>query len=193
MINLSPHILPGGREIFLEKHDNGINLRACPFSRTGWIMFLCFPLDYQTKGYIEQVVNYFGTVLTWTSNSNCKSRVLVRCSVLHTNKIPRSVLVCKPAVVGGAGLSWTVPVFVLNSQNNEPILGDEDPIPEDGNPHPFPGPQLENQHNDYWENVQDLNDIEHANVDEGWEPPLLPNAAAAATGANLGNDWHVWP
>jgi hypothetical protein len=34
MINLSPHILPGGREIFLEEHDNGINLRACPFSRT---------------------------------------------------------------------------------------------------------------------------------------------------------------
>ena len=156
-------------------------------------MFLCFPLDYQTKGYIEQAVNYFGTVLTWTSNSNCKSRVLVRCSVLHTSKIPRSVLVCKPAVVGGAGLSWTVPVFVLNSQNNEPIPGDEDPIPEDGNQHPFLGPRPENQHNDYWENVQDLNDIEQANVDEGWEPPLLPNAAAAATGANLGNDWHVWP
>jgi hypothetical protein len=86
-----------------------------------------------------------------------------------------------------------VPVFVLNSQNNEPIPGDEDPIPEDGNQHPFLGPRPENQHNDYWENVQDLNDIEQANVDEGWEPPLLPNAAAAATGANLGNDWHVWP
>lgn len=57
--------------------------------------------------------------------------------------------------------------------------------------HPFLGPQLEN-HNDYWENVQDLNDIEQANVDEGWAPPppLLPNVAAAA---NLENGWPTWP
>jgi len=153
MINLSPHILPRGREIFLEEHDSGLNLRACPFSRTCWIMFLCFPLDYQTKGYIEQAINHFGIVLTWTSNSNCKSRVLVRCSVLHTSKIPRSVIVCRPAVVGGAGHSWTVPVFVLNSQNNEIIPGDEDPIPDDGNPHPFLGHHPENQHHDMFDNV----------------------------------------
>jgi len=68
-----------------------------------------------------------------------KSRLLVRCSVLHVSRIPRSIIVCKPASVGGAGHSWTVPVFVLNSQNNEQIPGDEDPILDDGNPHPFPG------------------------------------------------------
>jgi hypothetical protein len=28
---------------------------------------------------------------------------------------------------------------------------------------------------------------------EGWEPPLLPNVAAAATVANLGNGWNAWP
>jgi hypothetical protein len=99
MINLSPHILPRGRQVFLEKHDNGLNLRACPFSRTCWIMFLCFPLDCQTKGYIEQVVNHFGIVLTWTSNAHCKSRVLVRCTVLHVNKVPRSVIVCRAALL----------------------------------------------------------------------------------------------
>ena len=170
MINLSPHILPGGREIFLEEHDRGLNLRG-PFSRICWIMFLCFPLDYQTKGYIEQAVNHFGSVLTWTSNANCKSRVLVRCSVLHISKAPRSVIVCKPANIGGAGQSWTVPVFVLNSQNNENLPADEDPVPDDGNPHPFPGVQPENQ-DDFWENIQDLNDVEQANVDKGWQPPL---------------------
>jgi hypothetical protein len=105
MINLSPHFLLGGREIFLEEHDNGTNLRASPFSRTCWVMFLCFPLDYQTKGYIEKAVNLFATVVTWTNNTHCRSRVLVKCAVLHTSKIPRSVLVCKPAVVGGAGHS----------------------------------------------------------------------------------------
>jgi hypothetical protein len=30
-------------------------------------------------------------------------------------------------------------------------------------------------------------------MDEGWEPPLLPNAAAAAAVANLDNGWNVWP
>jgi len=192
MVNLSPHILPGGREIFVEEHDSGLNLRACPFSRICWVMFLCFPQDYQTKGYIEQAVNHFGTVLTWTNNTNCKSRVLVRCSVLHISKIPRSVIVCRPATVGGAGHSWTVAVFVLNSQNNEHIPGDEDSVPDDGNPHPFPGAQPENQ-NDFWENIQDLDDVEQANMDEGWEPPLVPNAAAAAAVANLGNGWPAWP
>lgn len=137
MISLSPHILPGGREIFLEEHDNGINLRATPFSTTCWVMFLCFPLDYQTKGYIEQAINLCGIVVTWTNNTHCRSRVLVKCAVLHTSKIPRSVLVCKPTILGGAGHSWTVPVFVLNSHNNDLIPGDEDPILEDGNP-PFP-------------------------------------------------------
>lgn len=141
---MSPHFLSGGREVRLVEHDNGINLRASPFSRSCWVMFLCFPLDYQSKGYIEQAVNLFGTVVTWTSNTHCRSRVLVKCVVLHTSKIPRSVLVCKPAVVGGAGHSWTVSVFVLNSENNELIPGDEDPIPADGNPHPFPEPQPQN-------------------------------------------------
>lgn len=149
MINRSPHIMPDGRELFLVEHDNGINLRATPFMRTCWIMFLCFPLDYQTKGYIEQAVNLFGTVVTWTSNTRCKSRVLVRCSMLHISKVPRSILVCKPAMVGGAGQSWTVPIFILNSSNNEHVPADEDMIPDDGNPHPFPGPQPEHQ-NDFF-------------------------------------------
>lgn len=39
--------------------------------------------------------------------------------------------------------------------------------------------------------MQDLHDIEQANMEEGWEPPLLPNAAAAA--ANLDNGWPAWP
>lgn len=159
MINLGPHILPKGREITLEHHDRGLNLRDCPFARTCWVLFLCFPLDFQSRNYIEQAVNIFGTVLTWTNNDNYKSRVLVRCSVLHVSKIPRSVIVCKPRLVGGAGQSWLVPVFVLNSQNNDQLPADEDPIPQDGNPHPLPEQQQNLQH-DFWENVQDLQDVE---------------------------------
>jgi hypothetical protein len=77
-------------------------------------MFLCFPLDYQARDYIEQAVNLFGTVLTWTNNVHCKSHVLVRCAILHPSRVPRSLIICRsPVVGGGAGQSWTVPVFLL--------------------------------------------------------------------------------
>jgi hypothetical protein len=38
--------------------------------------------------------------------------------------------------MGDQGNSWTVPVFVLNSVQNDVMAGDEDPIPGNGNPHP---------------------------------------------------------
>lgn len=63
-----------------------------------------------------------------------------------------------------------MPVFVLNSENNEHQPGDEDPIPEDGNPHPNPNDN--HMQHDFWEDVQDLNDVEQANLDEGWVPPI---------------------
>lgn len=46
MINLSPNQLDVVREIVGEEHDRGCNLRACPFTRTCWIMFLDFPLEF---------------------------------------------------------------------------------------------------------------------------------------------------
>lgn len=172
-------------------YDEGINRRDCLFARTCWVLFLCFPLDYQNEEYITQAVNQFGTVVTWTNNENFKSRVLLKCLVLHISRIPISVVVCKPAVAGAGGQSWTVPVFILNSKNNDHIPEDEDPVPDDGNPHPFPGANLNQHQLDLLENEQDLHDIEQANEIEGWVPPLMPNVAAAA--ANIQNDWPVWP
>jgi hypothetical protein len=46
MINLSPHHIGNGRELRVVEHDRGINLRNSPFSRTCWVMFLAFPLDF---------------------------------------------------------------------------------------------------------------------------------------------------
>lgn len=46
MIGLSPHQLDHVREIVVEAHDRGINLRSCPFIRSCWIMFLAIPLDF---------------------------------------------------------------------------------------------------------------------------------------------------
>jgi hypothetical protein len=46
MINLSPMQLDDVREIDIVEHDRGLNFRSCPFTRTCWIMFLAFPLDF---------------------------------------------------------------------------------------------------------------------------------------------------
>jgi hypothetical protein len=51
------------REIVIVEHDRGINFRNCPFTRTCWIMFLAFPLDFQTREIISQAVGLFGSVI----------------------------------------------------------------------------------------------------------------------------------
>lgn len=49
----------------------------------------------------------------------------------------------------------------------------------------------QNLQHDFWENVQDLQKVEQANIEEGWQQPeLFPNAAAAA---NLNGGWEQWP
>lgn len=74
MVNHSPYQLDAVREIVVEEHDRGLNLRNCPFTITCWVMFLAFPLDFQTRDIISLAVGHFGTVVTWTNNSMCKSK-----------------------------------------------------------------------------------------------------------------------
>jgi len=99
-------------------------------------MFLAFSLDFQTRDIISQVVGHFGMVIMWTNNYRCKSRLLLRCKVTLVSRIPRSLLVCESNAVGDNGSSWSVPVFVLSSQQADELPVDEDQIPPNGNPHP---------------------------------------------------------
>lgn len=184
MVNLSLHQLDTVREIVVEEHDRGINLRNCPFTRMCWIMFLAFPLDFQTHDIISQAVGHFGMVISWTSNTRCKSRLLLRCKVTFVSRVPRSLLICEGSPVGDNGSSWSVPVFVLSSHQNDVWAADEDQIPPNGNPHPINGHflnvnqnQNQNQGNPFpgfFENVGDLNNIQQENVNHGWEMPVQP-------------------
>lgn len=126
---MSPHQLDVVCEIVVEEHDRGINLRNCHFTRTCWVMFLAFPLDFQTRDMISQAVGHFGAMVTWTSNTRCKSRLLLRCKVTLVTRILRSLLICEGSPVGDNGSSWSVPLFVLSSQQNDDWAGDEDQIP----------------------------------------------------------------
>jgi hypothetical protein len=92
-------------------------------------MFLAFPLHFQTREIISQAVGCFGSVVTWTNNAGCKSRVLLRCKVTLISRIPRSLLIYEGSPTSDNGNSWTMPVFVLNSDLNDVMPGDEDQIP----------------------------------------------------------------
>ncbi|TVU08508.1 hypothetical protein EJB05_41913, partial [Eragrostis curvula] len=144
MIDLSP--LPFGphHQITVIQHDRGLNLKACNYSRECTIMFLAFPLDYQSMDFMKAAVAPFGRLLYWDSNSTNKSRVLVRVLVLSPDRVPRSLVVSQGTMLGGNGRSWTVPVYILDGQFPDIFPADEDPVPDDGNPHPLPhhAPQI---------------------------------------------------
>ena len=176
MVDLSLLQLDENREVVIQEHDRGINLRDCPFTRTCWVMFLAFPLDFQTREIINQAVGFFGTVVTWTNNANCRSRILLRCKVTQMSRIPRSLIICQGNLIADQGSSWFVPVFVLNSQFNDVGAVDVDLVPPNGNPHPVNGHFLQNQNQNqgWFDDLGDLDQVEQANIDEGWEAPLDP-------------------
>lgn len=55
--------------------------------------------------------------------------------ILSLDHVPWSVVVSHGTTVGGAGRSWSVPVFMLNGHFLDAFPVDEDPIPVDGNRH----------------------------------------------------------
>lgn len=188
MVNLSPHQLDDVRELVVEEHDRGLNLRNCLFARTCWIMFLAFPLDFQTRDIISQAVGH--TIITWTNNARCKSRLLLRCKVTLVSRIPRSLLICEGNVGGNNGSSWAVPVYVLSSLHADEFAADEDQIPPNGNPHPenahFLNVNLNAGNQGLFEDVGDLAEVPQGNVDQGWEIPPPPPAQ------NNNNGWGPW-
>ena len=54
----------------------------------------------------------------------------------------------------------------------------EDPTPSDGNPHPLSGQQDQlHQRQPVFDIIlQDLDEVQQANMDEGWEPNHFPDA-----------------
>ncbi|CAL4989039.1 unnamed protein product [Urochloa decumbens] len=128
--------------LVVQKHDEARNLRACPYIRQCWIMFLAFPLDYQMMDFVRAAIAPFGRLLNWVPGPN-KSRILTNCLVLSPERVPRSVVISQGSVLGGNGRSWSLPVYILGGHFPDAFPGDEDPVPDNGNPHPVHGPEVQ--------------------------------------------------
>jgi hypothetical protein len=117
------------------KHDEGFNAKSCNYIRISWVMFLAFPLDFQKDIYIRAAVAPYGRLLKWYRDAN-KSRIVVQVMLLSPDRVPRSLIVSRGTLIGGAGHSWAVPVYILNGHIPDAFPADEDPVPIDGEPHP---------------------------------------------------------
>nr|TKW14262.1 hypothetical protein SEVIR_5G156900v2 [Setaria viridis] len=181
---LDASLIPFGHgNSIVQKHDEARNFRACSYIRQWWIMFLAFPLDYQTLDFIEAAVASFGRLLHWFEGPT-KSRILTQCLVLTPDRVPCSVVVSQGTTLGN-GRSWSVPVLILGGHFPDAFLADEDPVPAGGNSHPGHGGVATTE-----EELapQNQNEMQNNKNGEGW--PLNQNAMQ--NNDNDG-DWLAWP
>jgi hypothetical protein len=147
------------------------NHRAALGFRRGWLMLLGVHPNYRNDFDIAQAVATFGQYHSWNHNDPVLDRVLVYASFPSPQLVPRDVVFGKFATVGGVKESWTAPVYILTAEFAEALPADEDQMPPDGNPHPFPG-ELQANNNLFvnpqfpeigWDAVQDVGQDQQGN------------------------------
>jgi hypothetical protein len=115
-------------------------MRLTTFGRETWILYLGFPLNYQTTRIISSVVEDFGLLSIWQNPMGNNKFVLVRVSIVDPKFVPKTLVLHQ---LGGARRSWTIPVIMLRSSDWGAHDAEIPPPPEDpptNNPHPLYGP-----------------------------------------------------
>jgi hypothetical protein len=88
--------------------------------------------------FFRAAVAPFGRWLTWHEGTN-KTKSYLDCLVLSPERIPHSFVVSQGSILGGNGRSWSAPVYIIGGQFLDGFPPDEEPVPNDGNPHPLHG------------------------------------------------------
>lgn len=137
LVATNPHFL-GHREIRFFRHDEApINIRRTIYTRKDWLMLLGYPLDLREAVVIKQVVAPFAQIDHWNDDRSL-ARILVKCIMQVPLKVPRSLVISVGHELDGEGRSWTVPVYMFDSEILGAAPANEEDLPENnGNPHPF--------------------------------------------------------
>jgi hypothetical protein len=188
LINTSPHTLDSDEEITFSviRHDEGLNRRAPIFQHEAWIMFLMFPLDFQTTYYVNKAVSQFGKLLLWHNPRVNKVRVIVKVLIKELRLVPFSLLMTQAGnFLGAEGGSWSIPVYILDGRGVAPgAVGNEDAVPPmNVTPHPYELPYL----NDLQQHHLNLQVWNQHNADIAWEHDI-----GAQNNQNQ-DGWGQWP
>jgi hypothetical protein len=139
----------GHKEVTFYPHDEvPINFRRMSFIRKCWIMLLGCPLDFKDATTLVEVYTPFARVLHWNSEDTSMSRVLLKVLVEVPLEIPRDVVMKIGRESDGEDHSWTISIYIFNSEVIMDGPPKEDPSENNGDPHPFHGHVLlgEQQH-----------------------------------------------
>lgn len=182
----SPPINIGDYHVHFERHDEVANATSVDIDREVWLMLLCYPLDCRSFGAVAKSIGSFA-LLQHIHEPDVPARVIVKAVVHDHCRIPPHVVVSTGC--GRATKSWTVPIYVLSSQDLV-IPPDEAPVPPHGLPHPIPPPaprwlgpapwhhaEHDQVANDPMGNVHDNMVQEHnAAIEEPADDPMSPVA-----------------